>query len=81
MSYENIPVIMKERSRCRSLVRRWPHGVCGARRRRRSAAWWMCWSERLGPLNAVGSPPLDELPTDLKAVHVKQTETYGVPVD
>jgi hypothetical protein len=67
MSYENIPVIMKERSRCRSLVR--------------SSAWWMCRSGRVRPLNSVGSRPLNDLPTQLEAVHVKQTENFGVPVD
>jgi hypothetical protein len=77
-SSENIPVIMKERRRCRSLGRRWPPGVCGARRR--SSAWWMCPNGRLGPLNTVETRPLDDLPTDLEAVHVKHTENFGVPV-
>ena len=34
ISYENTPVVRKDRSRCRSLMRRWPPRASGARRRR-----------------------------------------------
>ena len=34
MRCENVPVVMKEWSRCRSLVQRWLPWACGARRRR-----------------------------------------------
>ena len=66
MSYENIPVVIKELSQCRSLVRRWPFGACGAWRRRkssrgRSTTWWMCWSK--SPLT---STCIQTLPTTTK---------------